>query len=1054
MYSFIVPIIVKGSHADSTNESDPGTPPDGMIVYGIGNESWKDADCQFGTVLMGGGTEQVSAMRWMTNRTDYGDFVVIRTDDSEEYQDFIYNEVGYVDSCHTLVINTTDYANSDYTEQVILNAEAIWIAGGNQTEYYDLWNGTKVENALESAIENRSALIGGTSAGMAVLGDIDYIPQNLGVRSSEALMDPYHDYMKKRKEDFFNGIPYLDKVITDTHLSERDRIGRTITFLARNIEDNKTNVTEARVITCDESTTVCIDENGSAEIYGWDGYTDYAFFIRAETKPDRCISKEPLYWKDAVEVYKVKGKPYGNNTFDLKDWNGTGGKWEDIDVINGTLDNYIQEPDTDSSLNADTGENKTVGINDDVIFDGSNSTDDGYINNYTWIIDGIEYYGKKIKHSFDELGKKEVFLKVIDSDGYYETDSAVVSIVDDVSPVAEAGNSKTISYGEACYFNAENSTDNVGIVNYTWNIQEKEFYVEQMNYTFTDIGHYKSVLTVEDEAGNKDSDSIVVTVEDETDPIADARENLVVGAGEKFSLNAGESKDNHEITNYTWYVKENSFYGEQMNHSFTEVDTYNVSLIVEDASGNTDSDSVNVTVEDKTDPIADAGLNRTVDEDEKVTFNASGSFDNLGLTNYTWMINGEIKIGKEVTYEFTEPGRYKVELNVTDSMGNYDADMIFITVQDVTKPVASISGETNVDEDVTVDLSASNTSDNVGVVNYTWIVDGSEIYGEMINHTFVNPGTYTIKLNVTDNAGNYDAMSMEITVEDTTDPKACAGVDKTVSINEKVTLDADNSTDNKRIESYIWLIEGEEYRNEIIHHKFSVVGEHKIELTVADAAGNLDNDSVIITIVDSTAPEVRAGENLTSGVDEEITLDASHSTDNGNIKSYKWTIDGKDYYGIRRNYSFDEVGTHDVILTVTDTAGNIDTEKITVTVKDTIDPSSSIEIEGELIAGSEIILEASSSSDNVGIASYEWKFGDRTTAYGETVDHTYDTSDNYTVTLIVTDENGNQDIYTTEVKVKKDEGEEENPVTFLLIMIVSVPIFILFYYRKTIVDLL
>ncbi len=418
------------------------------------------------------------------------------------------------------------------------------------------------------------------------------------------------------------------------------------------------------------------------------------------------------------------------------------------------------------------------------------------------------------------------------------------------------------------------------------------------------------------------------------------------------------------------------------------------------------------------------------------------------------MINGKIKIGEEVTYEFTEPGKYEVELNVTDSMGNYDADIIFITVQDVTKPTASISGETNVDEDVAVNLSASNTSDNVGVVNYTWIVDGSEMYGEKINHDFVNPGTSTVKLNVTDNAGNYDTMSMEIKVEDTTDPKAYADVDKAVSINEKVTLVAGNSTDNKRIESYIWLIEGEKYRSEIIYHKFSVIGEHTVELTVADAAGNLDNDSVIITVGDSTAPVARVDENLTYGVDEEITLDASTSTDNGNIQSYKWTIDGKDYYGIRRNYSFDEVGTHDVILTVTDTAGNIDTEKVTVTVKDTIDPSSSIEIEGELIAGSEIILDASSSSDNVGITSYEWKFGDGYTAYGETVDHTYDTSGNYTVTLIVTDENGNQNIYTTEVKVKEYEDEEEIPVTLLLITIISVPIFLLFHYRKTIIDLI
>ncbi len=667
---------------DSIHETDPGTPPQGMQVYSIGNESWKDPDCRFGTVLNGGGTEQVSAMRWMTNRTLGGDFVVIRTDDSDGYQDFIYNKVGYVDSCHTLVINKMEYANSSYTQRVISNAEGLWIAGGNQTEYYDLWKDTKVEKAIESLIENRSAVIGGTSAGMSVLGDIDYIPETYGIRSSEALNDPYHDYMKDKKDDFIDGIPHLDNVITDTHLSERDRIGRTITFLARNIRDNMSLVEGSSAIACDESTTVCIDENGTAKIYGWDGYTDYAFFINAKTGPNRCEPGKPLHWKDAVDVYKVKGTPEGKNTFDLDNRKGSGGEREQINVINGTLDNYIQEPDTDSSLVADAGVDRTVGMDDSVIFDASNSTDDVSIDNYTWIIDGKEYYGKKIQHSFRSLGRKKVFLKITDSEGNYDTDSIIVTVKDVSGPTADAGEDKTVDEDTVVTFDGSDSFDNIGIVNYTWTIEGEEYYGMVVNHTFVRPGEYTVEVNVTDGAGNNDEDEITVIVMDTTSPIVDAGKKKTVKVGEEFTLDGSNSSDNIGIVSYRWDMEDGQTrYGENVTCSYEELGIYQIILTVEDDAGNKDSASINVTVKDLTPPEAIIDSQRTnVTAGEEVTLDGSESSDNVNIANYTWIFSDVKKHGSEVTLSFEKEGTYQVVLKVKDGSDNVDEAEVTIEV--------------------------------------------------------------------------------------------------------------------------------------------------------------------------------------------------------------------------------------------------------------------------------------------------------------------------------------------------------------------------------------
>ncbi len=327
------------------SETDPGEKPPGMIVYESGNPEWVTTDHKEGYVYMGGGAESDEAMKWMTERTNGGDVVVIRINNSNGYNNYIYNEIGGVDSVHTLVIDRISFADSRYVETVVKNAEALFIAGGDPSEYYNLWNGTRLESAIHFLMDSKKVVIAGTSAGMAVLADIDYIPDSLGVYSSEALYNPYHVYVNYLKDDFLWGIPGTYGVVTDAHFSERDRLGRAIVFMARVIVDGYRSIEQARVIACDEGTAVCIDGKGAAKIFGWNEYNDYVYFFKANTAPDRCVPEKPLNWLDAVAVYKVRGLPAGENTFNLTTWTGHGGVWYNIGVKNGVLSNDIQEPD-------------------------------------------------------------------------------------------------------------------------------------------------------------------------------------------------------------------------------------------------------------------------------------------------------------------------------------------------------------------------------------------------------------------------------------------------------------------------------------------------------------------------------------------------------------------------------------------------------------------------------------------------------------------------------------------------------------------------------------
>lgn len=154
------------------------------------------------------------------------------------------------------------------------------------------------------------------------------------VYSDEALSNPYNGYMSLQRSNFLD-IPYLQNTVTDTHYDNPDRRGRHITFMARMNKDWGMN---ARGISVDEETAVCIDNNGKALVFG----SGYAFFLKQNgAGPERCQSGASLDWyrsRQAVKAYKVRGSASGGSYFWLSTWNsGAGGSWQYYYADRGSL---------------------------------------------------------------------------------------------------------------------------------------------------------------------------------------------------------------------------------------------------------------------------------------------------------------------------------------------------------------------------------------------------------------------------------------------------------------------------------------------------------------------------------------------------------------------------------------------------------------------------------------------------------------------------------------------------------------------------------------------
>jgi cyanophycinase len=303
-----------------------GAPRAQYDYYLTGNGTDAEGRTQFGLGLMGGGTDVDALFTWMSDRAGGGDFVVIRASGADGYNQYVY-DLGHFDSVETLVLKNRAASSDPFVLQTIRNAEALFIAGGDQSDYVNNWKGTPVEDAIHE-LAARGVPIAGTSAGTAVLSEFIYAALRQSVTSSEALADPFSRNITLDSD--FLDLPYMQGIITDQHLIERDRLGRTLTFMARIVADGW--ALESKAIAIDRETAVLVDGTGKATIVAnADHATPYAYFIRGGT-PETVAEKTPLTYRD-LQVQRAEP----GSRFDLVRWTGNGLVSYTLNVVDGVV---------------------------------------------------------------------------------------------------------------------------------------------------------------------------------------------------------------------------------------------------------------------------------------------------------------------------------------------------------------------------------------------------------------------------------------------------------------------------------------------------------------------------------------------------------------------------------------------------------------------------------------------------------------------------------------------------------------------------------------------
>jgi len=261
-------------------------------------------------LLEGGADDVEGAWRWFLERSGHGDVVVLHATPDDGYEAWI-PQLAPVRSFQTLQLTGPEAAADPFVIASIERADGLFVAGGDQFDYLRAWTGTPIQHAVNAAIA-AGVPVGGISAGLAVLGGFVFTAEHDTVSSAQALADPFDDRVCLARG--FLSVPGLGSTITDSHFSERARLGRLLAFMARTIADGW--ATDVRGIGIDERTAVRLLPDGVATVQG----EGAAWLLRMTSDDVRsCAPGRPL---EVAALRAVEVRDAG--TFDLRSWEGAG----------------------------------------------------------------------------------------------------------------------------------------------------------------------------------------------------------------------------------------------------------------------------------------------------------------------------------------------------------------------------------------------------------------------------------------------------------------------------------------------------------------------------------------------------------------------------------------------------------------------------------------------------------------------------------------------------------------------------------------------------------
>ena len=501
------------------------------------------------------------------------------------------------------------------------------------------------------------------------------------------------------------------------------------------------------------------------------------------------------------------------------------------------------------------------------------------------------------------------------------------------------------------------------------------------NRTYADVGVYAFTVWARDGGGRWASQSGTLSIVDTTSPVvADlvpvpnpqelgAPTNVsarVTDLGGIASVRAEVRFPDSSIQSYGLGFVSGTTYA--FERTFGQVGAYGVTAFAEDPSGNQGSASASFIVRDTTAPaLSDVRANPSV-QDAGGAVNVSALVADLdgvaGVEATVWDPGGtplgpfplafDAPSGRWFhTRTYGTVGTHTFEIRARDSSGNEGLAGGTFRMRDATSPVANAGPDRTVENGTWAQLDGTASSDDVGIVNYTWSFTYDArvvfLYGPTPRWLFGRLGTYDADLRVRDAEGNEGADVTRVTVVDTIPPGPPPALNVAPAARGELRVIWASSPDAD-VAAYVldrgptatgpWsrLTPSPIPARAYLDTGLADGATWCYRVAAVDAAGNEGPPSAAVcgTTIDDTLPPVAdAGPDRVVTVGTVVQFDGTGSSDANGIANYTWTFDDGGpvvLWGPAPSSRFNRAGTFVVALTVEDPFGNAGADDATVTV--------------------------------------------------------------------------------------------------------------------------
>jgi PKD repeat protein len=642
---------------------------------------------------------------------------------------------------------------------------------------------------------------------------------------------------------------------------------------------------------------------------------------------------------------------------------------------------------------------------DDISF-SSTSTDDGALTQLQWEFDdGNSAAESDVTHSYPIPGVYTVRLTVTDDESLTDTAQQTIT-VENREPSADFHwTPDSPLAGETVFFTSDATDPENRIEFQRWDLdndgQFDDHTGSRPSRSFSNGGSYTVSLLVEDRDGGTSTISRTVDVTDPPNERPNAGFNFSPAAPHILDVVTFTSTSvdaDGSIATSEWDLDNDGAYddatGNEATKQFFLVGTYTVGLQVMDNEGEIDTATKTVTVSQAPNDPPSAAFRfapASPKTNETITFTSEAT-DDGGIALEEWDLDNDgayDMTGSEIQFAYPTPDSYTVRLRVTDDKGARSSTTKTVTVSEPPNdpPTAAFHFSPSSPKSGDQITFTSDSTDDGAIASLLWDLndDGTfDASGAEFQHAYQVPGTYTVRLRVTDDKGVSRETTKSVTASNRLPSADFSYAPTSPQKGQTVNFSSLATDPEGRVQSITWDLDGDNAFDDAsgitAEEVFTTPGNHVVRLRIQDLDGG--SATATKTVVVPSQPPVASFDIAPASplTGETVTFTSTSTDPDGTVTEVAWdtdndsTVDFNDGNDVLEEKSYPSGGTKTVRLRVRDDDGNtvVATRTLTVQARPNVPPRAAIEAPSAAVKNVAVPIKSISTDSDGTISKSEW----------------------------------------------------------------------------------